>query len=148
MGTTPGMNKPRLIQAQIRRLFQGAFLLVVIVLSWWFQPPSTSSSLNQAIEQQRSDVIVEFEAVVDRLLRDDNEGSRHQKFIVKTGPYSVLVAHNIDLASRVPLQKGDVIGIRGEYEWNNKGGVVHWTHDDPKNRHENGWILLNGKKFK
>ena len=110
--------------------------------------PAISSDLSQAIEQQRSDVIVEFDAVVERLLRDDNEGSRHQKFIVSVGSYTVLVAHNLDLAPRVPVKKGDMINIRGEYEWNEKGGVVHWTHDDPQQRHENGWIELNGKKFK
>jgi len=143
------MNKTTFNNMKIKRLSQGAFLLLVLVLSWWFQnQPTVSSELKQAVEQQRSDVIVEFKAVVEQLLRDDNKGSRHQKFIVKTGSYTILVAHNIDLAPRVPLKKGDVVFIRGEYEWNNKGGVVHWTHDDPKNRHENGWIEFNGKKFK
>ncbi|TDR23718.1 DUF3465 domain-containing protein [Marinicella litoralis] len=143
------MNKPATIKAKKKRLIQGAFLLVALVFSWWSQnQPAASNELEQVIEQQRSDVMVEFDAMVDRLLRDDNEGSRHQKFIVKSGAYTILVAHNIDLAPRVPIQKGDMVRIRGEYEWNNKGGVVHWTHDDPRNRHENGWIELNGKKFK
>ena len=104
--------------------------------------------MNTVIEQQRSDVMVEFEAVVERLLADDNQGSRHQKFIVKNGFNTVLIAHNIDLAQRVPLNKGDVVKIRGEYEWNDKGGVVHWTHHDPQQRHEEGWIEHQGKKFK
>ncbi len=133
----------------MKRLIQGAFLLLVILTGTWFkQQNAVSSDLLMAIEQQQSDVIVEFEAVVQRLLRDDNKGSRHQKFIVKTGEHTVLIAHNIDLAPRVPLQKGDTVIIRGEYEWNDQGGVVHWTHDDPQNRHENGWIEWNGKKFK
>ena len=132
-----------------KRLIQGAFLLVVLLVSWWYQlPPSASRDLNTVIEQQRSDVMVEFEAVVERLLADDNKGSRHQKFIVKNGVNTVLIAHNIDLAQRVPLNKGDVVKIRGEYEWNEKGGVVHWTHHDPQRRHEAGWIEHQGKKFK
>ena len=132
-----------------KRLIQGAFLLVVVLVSWWYQlPPTASRDLNAVIEQQRSDVMVEFEAVVERLLADDNKGSRHQKFIVKNGVNTVLIAHNIDLAQRVPLNKGDVVKIRGEYEWNEKGGVVHWTHHDPQRRHEAGWIEHQGKKFK
>jgi hypothetical protein len=132
-----------------KRLIQGAFLLVALLVSWWYQlPPSASRDLNAVIEQQRSDVMVEFEAVVERLLADDNKGSRHQKFIVKNGLKTILIAHNIDLAQRVPLNKGDVVKIRGEYEWNEKGGVVHWTHHDPQQRHEEGWIEHQGKKFK
>ena len=45
------------------------------------------------------------------LLKDDNEGSRHQKFILElsTGQ-TVLVAHNIDLAPRIQnIQKGDQV---------------------------------------
>jgi len=39
------------------------------------------------------------------------------------------------------------ITIRGEYEWNDKGGVIHWTHRDPRGRHENGWIQFNGIRY-
>ncbi|BFL70440.1 hypothetical protein SKB0120_15020 [Moraxella osloensis] len=39
-----------------------------------------------------------------KVLKDDNEGSRHQKFLVKIDNYpniTVLIAHNIDLAPRI-----------------------------------------------
>lgn len=149
MDTTPGMNETGLNKAKVKRLIQGVFLLVVVVLSWWFQQlTTTSSELEQAVLEQRSDVMVEFEAVVDRILKDDNKGSRHQKFIVRSSLHTILIAHNIDLAPRVPITVGDVLIISGEYEWNDRGGVVHWTHHDPQNKRVGGWIELNGKKFK
>ena len=58
---------------------------------------------------------------------------------------SVLIAHNIDLSSRLQgLAKGDRVGFFGEYEWNDKGGVVHWTHRDPRRRHPDGWLRYKG----
>ncbi|HIQ07513.1 MAG TPA: DUF3465 domain-containing protein, partial [Thiotrichaceae bacterium] len=42
----------------------------------------------------------------------------------------------------------DRIKIRGRYEWNNRGGVLHWTHHDPKGRKEGGWIYHNNKFYK
>ncbi len=132
-----------------KRLIKGAFLLLVLVFTWWAQEQQEpSSGLEQAIEQRHSGEMIEFDAVVERNLKDDNQGSRHQKFIVRSGAYTVLVAHNIDLASRVPIEVGDSVKIRGEYEWNDLGGVVHWTHHDPQNRRKGGWIEWKGKKIK
>ncbi|MCP3916956.1 MAG: DUF3465 domain-containing protein [bacterium] len=105
--------------------------------------------VRQSFRAMRSDVMVEFDAKIKVILRDDNEGSRHQKFLLDLGDdLTVLVAHNIDLAPRVPVDRGDMVRIKGEYEYNEKGGVVHWTHHDPKGWHEDGWIEHDGKVYK
>lgn len=81
-------------------------------------------------------------------LKDDTKGSQHQKFLVRiSNDITLLVAHNIDLAPRAPVSKGDRVTMRGEYAWNNRGGVFHWTHHDPRGKKEGGWIEVGGKRY-
>lgn len=89
------------------------------------------------------------EGRVKAVLADDNDGSRHQKFILElSNGLTVLVAHNIDLAPRIEnLKKDDVVEFYGEYEYNPKGGVIHWTHHDPQQRHIAGWLKYQGKTY-
>ena len=96
-----------------------------------------------------SDAQVQDSGKVVKILADDNRGSRHQKFLVKIASgQKLLFAHNIDLAPRIDdIQVGDFISFRGEYVYNPKGGVVHWTHLDPQGRHFGGWIKHNGNTY-
>jgi hypothetical protein len=105
--------------------------------------------LARAFDQHESTLQIEGTGTVVRLLSDDNDGSRHQRFIVelKTGQ-TLLIAHNIDLAPRIiSLKTGDEVGFFGEYEWNEKGGTIHWTHRDPKGLHIAGWIKHEGRVY-
>ena len=106
-------------------------------------------ALARALEQGASDVQVEGRGVVRRILPDDNRGSRHQRFILALDSgQTILVAHNIDLAPRVAgLREGDEVAFSGEYEWNEQGGVIHWTHRDPAKRHQPGWLKHNGVTY-
>ncbi|MGZ8271201.1 MAG: DUF3465 domain-containing protein [Methylophilus sp.] len=108
-----------------------------------------NASVKQAFERKQSNVWVEGSGSIKKLLVDDNNGSRHQKFLVSVSDkQTLLFAHNIDLAPRLDtLQVGDTIDFRGEYVYNPKGGVVHWTHRDPQGGIEAGWIKYNGKTY-
>ena len=113
--------------------------------------PSTlgDSTLREAIAQRQRDVLVQGQGEVIKLLPDDHDGSRHQRILLRlpTGG-TLLVAHNIDLAPRVAgLQRGDVLEFQGEYIWNDKGGVLHWTHHDPARRHPGGWLRHDGRTY-
>ncbi|EHY0936270.1 DUF3465 domain-containing protein [Vibrio cholerae] len=110
---------------------------------------ANDSVLQQAYKSQQSDLQVQGFGKVVKVLPDDNDGSMHQKFILKLNSgQTLLVAHNIDLAPRIPnLQVGDSVEFYGEYEWNKKGGVLHWTHKDPQNRHAHGWLKHNGQVY-
>ena len=102
--------------------------------------------LTSAYENRQSNIQVGGSGVVVKILPDDLQGSRHQKFILRlSSGQTILISHNIDLARRVDtLREGDTVEFFGEYEWNSKGGVVHWTHHDPDGRHKVGWLKHNG----
>lgn len=136
------------------KMKQSVWLIVALVILFFFGRtddlatlPTTPADLSattveQLFAKRQSDVQVEVSGIVTRLLTDDNKGSRHQRFLIKQqSGHSLLIVHNIDLAPRiVSLKAGDTVQVYGEYIWNDKGGLIHWTHHDPANRHPHGWI--------
>lgn len=103
----------------------------------------------RAFSSHESNVQISGQGVVKKLLPDDNRGSRHQKFLLKlSSGHMLLVAHNIDLAPKINnLREGDAVQFYGEYEWNEKGGILHWTHRDPRGSHVDGWLQHQGQKY-
>ena len=112
-------------------------------------PSGGDEILTSAFANHRSNVQIQDNGVVTRVLADDNEGSRHQRFIIELGSgQTLMIAHNVDLAGRIDaLRERDRVAFSGEYEWNPQGGVIHWTHRDPAGRHVPGWIKHNGRMY-
>ena len=110
---------------------------------------NSDSVLQRAYNNRESNKQVNGKGVVIKMLSDDLQGSRHQRFILKLDSgQTLLIAHNIDLAPRINgLRSGDSVEFYGEYEWNSKGGVIHWTHHDPNKRHVAGWLKHNGRTY-
>ncbi len=131
-------------------------LLLLLGRGWLSEADSAGAVVGQGedqvlelFESRRSGDMVLVDGVVDALLTDDNDGSRHQRFIIRLeSGHTLLVAHNIDLAPRVPLRVRELVQVRGEYEWNERGGVLHWTHHDPDGAHPGGWIQLDGDRYR
>ncbi|MDA3916975.1 MAG: DUF3465 domain-containing protein [Deltaproteobacteria bacterium] len=127
-----------------------AFIFCVALFQW-LNPLSVlaEDSLSNAFINHQRNIQVSGYGTVIKILSDDNTGFRHQRFILKLlSGQTILIAHNIDLAPKINgISKGDNIQFYGQYEWNNKGGVVHWTHKDPNNRHEHGWLKHNGRIY-
>jgi len=113
------------------------------------QASDSNDAVAAAFGEHRSHVQVRGAGQVSRLLPDDNDGSRHQRFILRMASgQTLLIAHNIDLAARVDdLQVGDTVEFNGEYDWDPRGGVIHWTHHDPLARHASGWLRHDGRSY-
>lgn len=153
-----------------------AIVIAVIVVAWLViarvpgltsdsaASPSTTSAISpskpapadddtaliaQLFQKQKSDVEVHATGTVTRILSDDNDGSPHQRFVLRlSNGLTVLVAHNIDVAPRLNgLAVGDTVEFLGEYVWTEQGGTVHWTHHDPEGTHHDGWLKWDGKTY-
>lgn len=105
--------------------------------------------LAKAFRERAGNLQVEGRGEVAKILPDDQEGSRHQGPILRLrSGQTLLIAHNVELAPRVPAAKErDLISFFGEYEWNARGGVIHWTHRDPAGRHVAGWPTHKGRTY-
>ena len=104
--------------------------------------PGTTTTLVDGRQAKGSGTVV-------RILSDDNDGSRHQRFILRVADgRTLLIAHNIDLAPRVSgIREGDTVEFYGEFAANPKGGVIHWTHHDPQRHHPDGWLRHRGRTY-
>lgn len=154
----------QLSRRSLIRIVPALIVLVVVGLQLWVRPSSNgppsaapiapagpgtaNAALQAAALAHTSGIEVDANGRVTRLLPDDNEGARHQRFIVRVADnLTILVAHNQDLAPRVPVRQGDSVAVRGEYVWNDRGGLIHWTHHDPAHRHQPGWIEYRGRRY-
>lgn len=121
-------------------------LLRVGVISDYIELEANSDELlAELFVNHKSNLQVYGTGIVISILPDDRDGSHHQRFIIELkSKQTLLITHNIDLSPRIfALSINDRIEFFGEYEWNAKGGVIHWTHHDPLEIHVNGWIYHN-----
>jgi hypothetical protein len=143
-----------------------AALIAALGGGWYLRDQQADPALQDALGRPVSAVLADDPAVrafqararglvitvigtVERILADDRDGSPHQRFIIRTpGDLTLLVAHNLDLAPRLQgLAPGERVTVLGEYEWNEQGGVMHWTHDDPRGQHVPGYIEWRGRRY-
>ena len=142
----------------MRRAGTGAWIALLVVglvaaLKGGFSPPAAIPDGDNAATQQaphpQDETQLTTSGEVVRILPDDRDGSRHQRFIIRVdGGTTLLIAHNIDLAPRLDgLAVGERVRVSGEFVWNPQGGTLHWTHHDPQGRHVPGYIEWRGRRY-
>ncbi len=108
--------------------------------------PGSLTQAASACANGASHVEVQSTGVVARVLgtRDSRSGM-HEGFLLRTGGRTILVEDNVDITGPVPLQTGDSVRLRGQYECDDD--VIHWTHRDPRGRHRSGYIEVDGRRY-
>ncbi len=130
--------------------FRLQFVILITLLAGCGQlSQSTGGDVERAISTHATDIQVTGEGNVLRILSDDRSGAPHQRIILRlSSGQTVLIQYNIEVAQRIDdLKVGDAVNFSGEYIWNDKGGLIHWTHHDPTGRHADGWIKHNGRTY-
>jgi hypothetical protein len=116
-------------------------------------PVGSDGGIPDLFRHQQSDQVVQAAGTIVKVLPDDidtSDGSeQHQKFLVElldSRRTTIKICHNLKFG-RAPAKEGQVVSFRGEYEYNDKGGSVHWTHHDPMQIHPDGWIEIDGQRY-
>jgi hypothetical protein len=111
--------------------------------------PSNDDIIKVLFNKKQSGIQVHGDGVVIKILPDDNDGAKHQRFILKLNSgQTLLIAHNIDIAPRLEgLAVGEKIEFYGEYYYNDEGGGVHRTHHAPDGKHISGYLKRDGNIY-
>jgi len=108
------------------------------------------AAIVQDFQNHQSYVEVTADGTVATIFPDRSSTTGvHEQFIIRlsSGDITVEVEHNISIGRRVPVSVGDSVVVHGEYIWNSKGGLIHFTHHDPQGTHEGGYIKDRGGTY-
>jgi hypothetical protein len=100
-------------------------------------------------QQSRVEVVADGTVTRDLGLRAGRSGTHEGYLLRLNGGCNVIlkVETNVDLTGPVPIRQGEHAIVKGEYEWTRLGGVLHWTHHDPRGRHEGGFVEVDGHTY-
>jgi hypothetical protein len=108
-------------------------------------------ALCSAYADGRSHVEVVADGTVTRTLGvQQGRVSPHEGFLMRLGSACSVIVRvevNTDFTGSIPLQRGQHVLVKGEYEYYPMGGVIHWTHRDLRGRHEGGYIATGGRIY-
>jgi hypothetical protein len=136
-------------------------LAVLLLLAGCYGAHSSNADLYAAFQSARSHTELTVTGRVTRVLgvRQGPSGL-HEGFILlvpnRCSPgnqgqcpaqMSVRVEDNVTITGFVPLHPGQIATVHGQYEYDSRGGVIHWTHHDPAGRHESGYIEIDAKRY-
>lgn len=111
-------------------------------------PEPGIKTLARAYASQQSGMVVEVQGNVTRLLMDGGDTAREQTFIIEAVNGQVLlVTHNLVDSKKVPVAIGDMVSVRGEYRWSERGGSLLWTTRDKGPNPRHGWIEHKGDRY-
>lgn len=77
-------------------------------------------------------------------------GGEHEGFWMRLRSgctLTVRVETNTGFTGPIPLSVGEYVVVKGEYEYDVDGGVIHWTHRAMGSRHASGYVEAGGRFY-
>jgi hypothetical protein len=112
-----------------------------------------NGAVYDAWRSERSRVEVTANGSVSRILgtRSGRSGV-HEGFLLHLSGagghgLTVRVEDNVDLTGPIPLEPGEAATVRGEYIYDERGGLIHYTHRDPRGYHAAGYVQVAGRIY-
>ncbi len=119
--------------------------------------PASGTASNAAVYDAwrlgRSRVEVTAVGAVARILGErEGRSGEHLGFLLHlTGSegrgLTVRVEDNLALTGPIAIREGELATVRGEYIYDAGGGLIHYTHRDPRGRHEAGYVQAAGRLY-
>ena len=77
---------------------------------------------------------------------------RHEGFLVHLRGaaghgLTVRVEDNVDITGPIPLAPGDDVEVRGEYVYDEDGGLIHFTHHESHGSHPGGYVRVGDRVY-
>lgn len=130
--------------------FLSAFTAVILSVAsslTWAAPGDVhdDKQLQTAIQNKKNAYFVEAANLsVTQLLPDDTQGLPHQKWVATlSNGLKIQIVYNLNMGLKVPIKVGDKFAVGGQFIWTDQGGLVHWTHEDPKQVRPDGYVMYN-----
>lgn len=72
----------------------------------------------------------------------------HEAFHVEVAGQRLEVLENLAIAPYVPVHPGDDVVMHGQLiPQGSHGPLMHWIHRDPSGRHEDGYLINQGRSY-
>jgi hypothetical protein len=114
---------------------------------------AANAQIYDAWRAARSGIEVQASGSIARVLGErSGRSGPHEGFLLHlTGAgghgLTVRVESNLDIMGNFAVHEGDAAIVRGQYEYDPGGGVLHWTHRDLAGRHPGGFVEVNGHRY-
>jgi hypothetical protein len=114
---------------------------------------ASNGAVYDAWRAQRSRVEVTASGTIARVLGTrSGRYAPHDGFLLHLrGPegrgLTIRVEDNVTMTGQIALVAGADAIVRGEYVYDPRGGIVHWTHRDPRGHHAAGYVQTGGKLY-
>ena len=114
-------------------------------------PGPDDAALCRAIAARASGAEVIADGSVAGLLRTAvGESGPHEGFLLRlrSGCRATLrIETNIAFTGPIPLRVGEQIVVKGEYDHDPDGDVIHFTHRELRGRHPGGYVEIDGTYY-